>query len=107
MNDNDFKDDNTPDNDINPEQNSKIYFYLAVVCTAIAAATLGLAFSPFGIYSLIGSVISELAALSFLSTQKKKNNFKGVFYLTVITYVLLAASIILFVGGMLSVALNQ
>ena len=82
----------------------KTYFFIAVGAVALAAAALGLSFVPaLGVYSLIASVLFELAALSFLATQKKKNNFKGLFYATVATYVLLGLSILLFVGGMIYV----
>ena len=81
--------------------NGKTYFYIAIAALVLSAVALGLAFSPLGVYSLIASVIFEITALSLLATQKKKYYFKGVLYLTVIAYSLMALSAALFIGGMI------
>lgn len=89
------------------ENSTRACFYVAVGMLIGAAVTLGLAFIPdIGVYMLIASVVEELIALSLLSSQKKKNNFKGVFIVTVIAYVFLAVSIGLFIGGLVYVAVN-
>lgn len=88
------------------ENSTRAYFYIALGLLALAAVALGCTFIPgVGVYSLIASVLLELAALSFLSTQKKKNNFKGVFAVTVVVYIFLAASILMFLGGLIYVAM--
>ena len=92
--------------DENTTQNStRVYFFIAIGALVLAAIALGCTFIPqVGVYTLIASVLLELTALSFLSTQKKKNNFKEVFYVTIAAYVLLGLSLILFVGGLIYVA---
>lgn len=89
----------------NPEKNTtRTYFFIAIGLLVLAAVAFGCTFIPgVGVYTLLASVLLELAALSFLSTQKKKNNFKAVFYVTVAAYVLLGLSILLFVGGLIYV----
>lgn len=91
------------------ENSTRVNFFIAIGALVLAAIAFGCAFIPqVGVYTLIASVLLELTALSFLSTQKKKNNFKGVFYATVAAYVLLALSVALFAGGLIYVAaLNQ
>lgn len=82
-----------------------IYFFIALGLLFLAAVAFGCTFIPgVGVYTLIASVLLELSALSFLSTQKKKNNFKAVFYVTIAAYVLLALSALLFIGGLVYVA---
>ena len=92
----------------NQEPNlNRTHFFIAIGALALAAVALGLAFlPPLGVYSLIASVLLELTALAFLNTQKKRNNFKGVFAVTVVAYALLAASVALFVGGLIFSALQ-
>lgn len=91
----------------NAENSTRVYFFIAIGALALAAVALGCTFIPgVGVYTLIASVLLELAALSFLSTQKKKNNFKGVFYALIAAYVLLALSLLIFAGGLIYVALQ-
>lgn len=86
----------------NTENSTRVYFFVAIGALVLAAVALGLIFVPgIGVYTLIASALSELASLSFLNTQKKKNNFKAVFYVTVITYVLLGITATVFVGGLI------
>ena len=90
-----------------PNNSTRVYFYIALVLLALAAVAFGCAFIPgAGVYTLIASVLLELAALSFLSTQKKKNNFRAVFFVTATAYVLLALSMLLFAGGLIYVAMQ-
>lgn len=87
------------------ENSTRTYFFIAIAMLALAAVAFGCTFIPgVGVYTLIASVLLELTTLSFLSTQKKKNNFKAVFYVTVAAYVLLAISVLLFAGGLIYVA---
>ena len=103
------KEQKKPNLDEESQKNStRIYFYIAVGSLVAAAAAFGCAFIPgVGVYMLIVSILLELAALSFLSTQKKKNNFRGVLYLTVAAYVLAALSVALFAGGLIYVAVHN
>lgn len=91
--------------DENIEENStRVYFFISIGLLVLAAVAFGCTFiNGVGVYALIASILLELSSLSFLSTQKKKNNFKGVFYATIATYVLLGLSLILFGGGMIYV----
>ncbi len=95
-------------NNADTQKNStRVYFFVALGALIAAAAAFGCSFIPnVGIYLLIVSVLLELASLSFLSVQKKKNNFNGVFALTVAAYILLGLSIALFVGGLIYVAVK-
>lgn len=82
-------------------------FYIAIGALALAAVAFGLSFVPaLGVYTLIASVLLEITSLSFLSAQKKKENFRALRYVTIAAYVLLAASILLFAGGLAYVALT-
>lgn len=98
---------NEPKNDENAADTNgtasgtKIYFYIAIACTAVAAISFGLSFSVLGIYALIASIISELCALSFAATQKKKNPFPALKFVFIATYALLALSAALFIGGLI------
>ena len=90
------------------ENNNRTYFYIALSALVGAAAALGCAFIPaIGVYMLITSVLLELGALAFLSAQKKKNDFRGLKYLTVAAYILLALSAALFCGGLIYVAVTR
>ncbi len=77
----------------------KMYAYIAVALTAAGALFLGLSFTVMGIYSLITSLILTLAALTFENVQKRKNDFKQLKIIKIITYAVFAAAIIIFVGG--------
>ena len=77
------------------------FFYIAVACTALGVLFFGLTFSPLAVYSLLAAILFCLASLSFLGTQKKRENFKGVLIMTIITYVLLGVFIAFFVGGVI------
>lgn len=93
---------------IQPEEQEtrKIWFWTGVGVLAAAVVALGLMFTVLGIYALISSVVLSIASLAFFRTQKKRNNFKAVFALTVVSYVVLAAGIALFVGGLIYSALQ-
>lgn len=87
-----------------PKSDTKAYFYAAIVACAMSAVAFGLAFSTLKIYSLIASVTFLLAALTLINTQKKVNNFKWVFYLSIIAYVLLGIVTLFFIGGIIYAA---
>lgn len=96
------------DYDEENENPTRVYFYVALGALIAAAAALGCAFIPdIGVYMLIVSVLLELSALSFLSVQKKRNNFKAVRILTVVAYVLCALSAAIFIGGLVYSAMAQ
>lgn len=78
-----------------------LYFCIAAACCALGAAAFGLTFSALKIYALIAAILFELAALAFAGLQKKKNNFKGVLVLKIISYILLFAFAAFFVGGLI------
>lgn len=87
-----------------PKKNGKVFFYIALACTVLSPVFFGLTFTPLGVYSLLASILFCLASLSFLGTQKKKENFNGVLILTIITYVLLGIILAFFVGGIIYVS---
>ena len=84
-----------------PKKNGRTYFIVALVCTSLSVLFFGLTFTPLTVYSLLASVLFCIASLSFLGTQKKRENFKGVFILTLITYFLFICFIAFFVGGVI------
>ncbi len=80
------------------------YFWIGVAASVIALTLFLLTvFLPtvFGVYGLIAAVLCSLASLAFLNSQKKKNNFKAVLFVTIAAYVLLAALIAFFIGGII------
>ncbi len=81
----------------------KTYFYVALGSTVISAAfaVLGFTVSVISIYGIIVSILMSLAALSFLATQKKKNDFKAVRPLTVINYVIVVLLVLFIIGGII------
>lgn len=83
------------------KQGGKTYFYISVGACVLSAVALGLAFTVLGVYSLIASVLLELTALSFAATQKKKFNFPLLKAATITAYVLLAISVLVFIGGII------
>lgn len=85
-----------------PHAQGKIFFYIACFLCAAGAVLFGLAFVPqLGIYALISSILSGIAALSFASAQRKRNDFKGVKYVRIAAYAVLAAAVLFFAGGLI------
>lgn len=84
-----------------PVYNKKTYFYIGIAATVLGVAAFGLTFTALGVYALIASVLFALAALSFLGTQQKKHNFKGVFFAKIAAYALLAVAVAFFIGGII------
>ncbi len=91
----------TPAQDDKKEKNGRVFFYIAIACTALGALFFGLTFTPLAVFSLCASILFCLASLSFLNTQKKKENFKGVLILTIITYILFGIFLAFFIGGVI------
>ena len=83
-----------------PEKYKKMTCVFVAIGLIIAGAVaLGLAFTVLGIYALIASMLFEIAAMTFINLQKKKNDLKWLIYVKIAAYVLFAAAILLFVGG--------
>ena len=53
-----------------------------------------------GVYFLIASMISELASVSFLNAQKRKAETKLRLIFTILSYVVMAAALGIFIAGM-------
>lgn len=96
--DNENKEENLPAQEV--KSTSKTFFFIAVAACVLSAVAFGLSFSKLGIYALISSVLFEFASLAFCRAQKKKNYFQAIKIVVIITYVLLALSLALFVGGL-------
>lgn len=106
MSDNkDNKDKNTdlqPQTDDQPQgKKAFLCLYIAIGCLAAGCILFALSFviKGFGVHMLIASMIAELAAVSFLNGQKKRTPVKVGFALTIISYVIIAAALIVFVVG--------
>ncbi len=95
-------------NELPPEEpyTGKAYAYIAIGLTAAAIVAFGLTFTVLGIYSLISSVLLSLASLAFVTTQKRKNNFDKLIYITVCAYIVLGVTVLSFIGGIIYVAVN-
>lgn len=93
-NDNKNQDRNTEEN-----YTKKTYAYIAIGLAAAGAVALGVSFTVLGIYALIASMLFEIAAMTFVNLQKKKNDFKWLNFIKIAAYVLFAAALLIFVGG--------
>lgn len=89
------------------KNSSTVCFYVALCACVLGAVAFGLAFTKLAIYSLIASILFEIAALGFCNTQKKTNNFKAVTYLKIVIYILLALFTAFFMGGIIYVSLKS
>ena len=78
---------------------TKIYAFIAIGLIVGGAIALGLSFTKLGIYSLIASMLFEIAAMTFVNLQKKKNDLKWLIYLKIAAYALFVAALFLFAGG--------
>ena len=83
----------------NNNENNKTYFYIALGLLIAGAVAFGVSFTKLGIYALIASMLCEIAAITFVNLQKKKNDFKWLIYLKVAAYILFAAALLVFAGG--------
>lgn len=83
---------------------TKNFFYFGVAACAFGAAMfiLGVTLPKvIGVYGVIAAILCELAALAFFTTQKKKNDFKAVKYLKIISYILLGVFLAFMIGGII------
>lgn len=88
-----------------PEESGKknlVYFYIAIACFALGCVLFGISFAikGAGVYLLISSMISTLASVSFLNAQKKHGETAACKVIRFLSYVVMAAALIVFVIGM-------
>jgi len=99
-----------PDEEKNAEVKGKrddlSAFIVAVILGALGLLSFILAFSVFKIYGVIAAVVCELCALFCLKKIKNKAE-KRVFILKIIIYVLLAAFVLFFIGGIIWAAMQK
>ena len=87
--------------DNNENYSGKLYAYLSIAFIVLSAVFLGLMFTVLGIYALIGSILSALAALAFANVQKRKNDFNGLKIIRIAAYAFLIISMAVFAGGII------
>ena len=73
--------------------------YVAIGLIAAGAVALGLSFTVLGIYSLMASMLFEIAGITFVNLQKKKYDLKWLLYVKIVAYALFIAALFLFAGG--------
>ena len=81
------------------KQKNLLNLYIAIGLILGGAVALGVSFTKLGIYALIASMIFQIAAMTFLNLQKKKNDFKWLLYIKIVSYILFAAALLIFLGG--------
>lgn len=87
---------------------TKNYFYFGLGGMALSIVALALIFvEGVGIYALICSILLSLAALSFFTTQRKKNNFDKLKIAIIAAYVLLGIAVGIFIGGIIFSAIAK
>ena len=79
--------------------NDKLYAYIAIGLAAAGAVALGLSFTVLGMYALIASALFEIASITFINLQKKRQDFKWLVFIKTAAYVLLIAALVVFIGG--------
>ena len=79
--------------------NNKLYAYIAIGLAAAGALAFGLAFTVLGVYALIACMLFEIASMTFINVQKKKQDFKWLIYVKIASYALMIAALLMFVGG--------
>ena len=77
----------------------KTYVFIAIGLIAAGAVALGLSFTKLGIYSLIASMLFEIAGITFVNLQQKKNDLTWLLYVKIVAYALFVAALLLFAGG--------
>lgn len=78
-----------------------VYLYICIAAAAACIATFIAALCVANVYLLIASVLCALVAVWAAESQKKQNNFKNLIIFRIISYVLLAVTIGLFIGGII------
>lgn len=76
-----------------------VYAYIAIGLIIVGAIALGVSFTVLGVYALIASMLFEIAAMTFVNLQKRRQDLKWLIYLKIATYVLFGAALLIFVGG--------
>ena len=77
----------------------KLYAYIAIGLIIAGAVALGISFTKLGLYALIASMLFEIAAMTFINLQKRKNDLKWLIYVKICSYILFVAALLIFVGG--------
>lgn len=91
-------------NNDNNNYDKKTYAYIATGLIIVGAILFGVSFTVLGIYALSASMISEIAAITFVNLQEKKNKLNWLIYLKVAAYAVFIAALLVFVGGTISSA---
>lgn len=99
----DRQNDNLPDGG----DNTRTRFFIGLGALILSLVSLGLCFSPLGVYALICAVLLAITSLSFLNAQQKRNPFAAVKAVKIAAYVLLAIYLTLFAGGMIYSIMNS
>ncbi len=76
-----------------------VYAYIAIGLIIVGAIALGVSFTVLGVYALIASMLFEIAAMTFVNLQKRRQDLKWLIYLKIAAYVLFGATLLIFVGG--------
>ena len=84
------------------QNKSFLFLYIAIGCFAAGLILFVLSFfiKGAGVYFIISAMICELAAVSFINAQKRKANNKLCFVFTILSYVVMAAALAVFIAGM-------
>ncbi len=90
-----------PENTEEQSKKSYVFMYIAIGCFAVGCILLALSFviRGAGVHFLIASMISELAAVSFINAQKKRVNTKACLLISILSYAVMAAALIIFIVG--------
>ena len=78
---------------------NKTNAYIAIGLAVAGAVALGVSFAGLGIYALIASMLFEIASMTFINLQKRKQDFKWLLYIKIATYAIFIASLLVFAGG--------
>lgn len=87
-------------NEQQPERGFKTYLWVAIAVCALGAALFGLTFIPaVGVYGSISAFVCELAALSFINAQRKRNPLSACRPVEIVCYIIGIAVIALLIGA--------
>ena len=79
----------------------RTYAYISTGLTVASAVFAGLSFTVLGIYALIASILLSLAAVAFANVQKRKNDFKQLLIIRILSHIVLCICVLIFVGGLI------